>query len=188
MAEITLLLSGGIDSAACIPFYRSRGFLVRGVFVNYGQASCQQERLAATRIAAHYDLPLSQLALENARPKTGGEVIGRNALLVLTALAEANPSSGLLALGIHAGTEYWDCSRSFVDCMQEILTGYCGGRLSMAAPFIDWTKPEIWECCSNWEVPVHLTYSCELGRTQPCGQCLSCKDLEALRACTQTID
>ena len=90
--------------------------------------------------------------------------------------------TGVIAIGIHAGTAYYDCSRSFILKAGRLVEEYTDGAITVAAPFVDWTKREIWDYCSVKEVPVNLTYSCEVGGEQPCGSCLSCKDLEALHA------
>ncbi len=84
-----VLLSGGIDSSACLVFYLAQGFSISALFVDYGQVSK-----------------------------------GRG---------ESAPSA-------------------------------------------------VWSYCKRLGVPVELTYSCEMGKDQPCGKCLSCKDLEKLYA------
>lgn len=177
-----ILVSGGVDSAACVDFYRQQGLAVRGLHVSYGQPAASHEAAAATTIAQHYHIPLTVLRLVGARPKSDGELLGRNALLLFAALLEFDSSSGLLALGIHSGTPYYDCSSSFLSAVQAIVDGQCDGRIRVVAPFLKWTKKEIWDYCVKQRVPVDLTYSCEKGLDHPCGICSSCRDLEVLRA------
>lgn len=45
--EALVLLSGGIDSAACVAFYRRLGNDVAAVFVDYGQPVREQEERSA---------------------------------------------------------------------------------------------------------------------------------------------
>jgi 7-cyano-7-deazaguanine synthase len=88
-------------------------------------------------------------------------------------LASIGRLTGVIGIGIHAGTEYPDCSPAFVDAMQRLLDVYSGGEVQLDAPFLSWSKPEIWEYARRLGVPLDATYSCEFG-PRPCGQCLSC--------------
>lgn len=178
-----ILVSGGVDSAACIDFYQNQGFTVSGLHITYGQPAAQHEAAAATAIAAHYRMPLALVQLVGSRPKTDGEILGRNAFLLFTALMEIKALSAIIALGIHAGTPYYDCSPNFLTVSQSIVDGQCDGRIRIVAPFLEWTKKEIWDYCIAHRVPIDLTYSCERGLDHPCGICLSCRDMEALRVC-----
>lgn len=178
-----VLVSGGVDSAACIDFYQRQGFAVGGLHMTYGQPAARQETAAATAIAYHYGIPLTLVRLVGGRPKSDGELLGRNALLLFTALMEIEARSNILVLGIHSGTHYYDCSSSFIATVQSIIDGQCDGRIRVAAPFLEWTKKEIWDYCLTHHVPIGLTYSCERGLDHPCGICLSCRDLEVLRVC-----
>ncbi len=182
MKSATILLSGGIDSTACIEFYLSKPFYVQAFFVDYGQVSIHHELKAVREIALYYDLPLKIISCQNVSPKDGGVINGRNAFLLFTAMMELNSPTGLLVIGIHSGTTYPDCSGEFIQAVQSLFDIYLDGRLYISAPFLDWTKSDIWHYCLQRKVPLNLTYSCELGKPQPCGICLSCKDLECLRA------
>ncbi len=177
-----VLLSGGVDSAACTAFYVNQGFRVRCVHVSFGQAAADLERMAAEQVARHFGLPLKVLRWSGLTTFGEGETPGRNAFLHLGALLEIGARSGLLASGIHAGTPYFDCSKGFVACLQALLDGYYDGRMLVAAPFLDWTKDQVFLFCRSEGVPVDLTYSCEAGRLPPCGSCLSCRDRRALDA------
>lgn len=181
-----VLVSGGIDSAACIDFYQRQRLEVSGLHVTYGQAGAHHEAAAARAVARHYRARLTLVRLVGVRPKSDGELLGRNGLLLFTALMELEDESAILALGIHSGTPYYDCSSSFLSTIQALVDGQCDGRIRVVAPFLEWTKKDIWDYCLANRVPIELTYSCERGLEQPCGVCLSCRDLEALRAC-QTL-
>ena len=179
-----VLLSGGIDSAALAHFYLEQNYDVSAVHVTYGQPPAEREMHAATNVAAHYNISLQAIRVEGGRVKDVGEIIGRNAMLVFLALSESSLNAPtLIALGIHSGTPYYDCSRAFLRDMQRILDGHCNGTARIAAPFAEWSKNDIWSYCQTHNVPTDMTYSCESGGTQPCGRCLTCQDLEALHAC-----
>ena len=56
----TVLLSGGIDSSACLQFLLDRRHDVSALFIDHGQAAAERERPAAGAIAKHFDLHLSR--------------------------------------------------------------------------------------------------------------------------------
>lgn len=181
--QCVVLVSGGIDSTACIDFYKRQQFAVSGLHVTYGQPAARHESSAAEAVARHYGISLAVIRLMGACPKSDAEILGRNTLLIFAALMELNACSGMIAIGIHSGTPYYDCSSSFLSTIQTIVDGQCGGRVRVVAPFLEWTKKDIWGYCHERGVPIELTYSCERGLDQPCGVCFSCRDLEVLRAC-----
>ena len=177
-----VLLSGGVDSSACVAFYRKLGYTIEALFVDYGQPARDAERAAASAIANHYSIPLQNVTCEGPPASFSGEIMGRNALLVFVALLYNPTWSGIIALGIHAGTRYYDCQKPFVDDLSRIVTGYSDGRTVLGTPFQAWSKAAIWNFCLETNVPLHLTWSCEVSPTRPCGTCLSCRDREALHA------
>ena len=52
--ETLVLLSGGVDSAACAAFYRQLGHMVNGAFVDYGQPVRGQEEESAVERYQYY--------------------------------------------------------------------------------------------------------------------------------------
>ncbi len=179
--EILVLLSGGIDSAACVDFYRKLHRPVCALHVQYGQPSGAQERRAAERIAAHYNLPLHVRRLALASVKSQGEIRGRNAFLVLTAVMECPASIRAIALGIHLGTGYADCSGDFLSALNRLMQTH-GYALEVLAPFVSWHKEDVLSYCVRRRVPLHLTYSCEEGGDVPCTRCRSCLDRRGIDA------
>ncbi|MGO9022291.1 MAG: 7-cyano-7-deazaguanine synthase [Syntrophobacteraceae bacterium] len=177
-----ILLSGGIDSSACLEFYIRQRFTVNALFVDYGQIANRREELAASAICAHYQIPLQKITTTGFRQWAGGQIHGRNAFLLYAALMNFPFYSGVIGIGVHCGTEYYDCSKEFIVSTQKSFDFYTDGRVVIGVPLLDWLKPEIWKYCMLSGVPVDLTYSCEMGKDQPCGNCLSCKDLERLHA------
>lgn len=180
-AAVHVLLSGGIDSAALLSFYLRQKFRVAPLFVDFGQAAGKQELRAARSLCKFHGLSLSVVSANTGGRFAAGYVPGRNAFLLFTAMLVSQEQSGVIAIGIHERTSYYDCSEGFLKAVQAIIDGYSAGRLKVAAPFLKWDKPTIWAYCRKYRVPVRLTYSCENGSTPPCGKCLSCKDREALR-------
>lgn len=181
-SKALILLSGGIDSTTCLAYYLHEGLSPEALFVDYGQAGAKKESRAATLICRHFQVPLRTICLTGVIRKGAGLITGRNAFLLLTAALESNGKPGVIALGIHSGTRYADCTRYFIQRMQAIFDTYTGGALQIGVPFLRWSKGDIWALANSRNVPLSLTYSCERGLAQPCGSCDSCLDLEALRA------
>ena len=99
----TVLMGGGIDSAACAHLLRSRGLLVSGLFVDHGQAAAYCEAKAVAAIEGHLALPIQRISLSGGEPLGVGELVGRNAFLIFTAMFATRARPGLLVLGLHAG-------------------------------------------------------------------------------------
>ena len=177
-----VLASGGLDSTACIQFYLDLDWEVKALFVDYGQAAIDAETESVCAVASHYAIDLA-IAKLSAPTRFGvGEIRGRNAFLVFTALLVYPDLSGVIAMGIHSGTAYYDCSDRFLYQVTQVAEEYSEGQAKIDAPFLTWTKPMIYAYCQERGVPVSLTYSCELGTSPPCGHCNSCLDRGALGA------
>ncbi|MHA1690493.1 MAG: 7-cyano-7-deazaguanine synthase [Candidatus Heimdallarchaeaceae archaeon] len=173
---VLILLSGGIDSAACVHYFLDEKYEIDSIFIDYGQKAREKELLSAKKIANYYDIRFNRIVVRNSEVFSSGELLGRNAFLVFTAVMYKKPSSGIISLGIHSKVPYYDCSEDFVKNINNILDGYTNGRVLLYAPFLKWDKYMIYQYCKNNKVPVHLTYSCENGTSPPCGKCLSCMD------------
>lgn len=178
--EIIVLLSGGLDSATCLDFHLEIGRHSSAFFIDYQQPACEQEFQAALNVARHYGVPLLHTTWRGLSHKSVGAVAGRNAFLLIAALLERPSTATVISLGVHSGTAYSDCSPEFISQMQALFDLYTGGSVQVSAPFIDWTKSDIWAYAVRRGVPIHLTYSCEAGGDRPCGECFSCQDRVAL--------
>lgn len=176
-----MLLSGGIDSMACAHFYCTMGRSVCGIFVDYGQPSADHESLAASAVAQYLSIQLLTLAVRTKQPKTAGEVPARNGLLLCLAAMERPPSVLALALGIHAGTPYADCTGKFLGLAKQLLSLQTR-PVDVLAPFLEWQKEDIIAYAVKRRLPLEMTYSCEAGVLSPCGRCASCLDRRRLCA------
>lgn len=173
-------LSGGIDSAACVHYFLSEGCEVEAIFVDYGQKAVTSERSSAEKIARHYNVGLKHITADMGRSFSEGDIQGRNALLIFASLMSWEQKSGIVALGIHSGTPYYDCSEDFTRYINKLLEGYTDGRFVFQPPFLKWDKKMVVRYCKENGVPLDLAYSCEKGSAPPCGTCASCKDRRAL--------
>ena len=178
--DALVLMSGGIDSTACAHYFQQRGANVAGVFVDYGHSAANAEREAVKRVASHLGLPLSTLSFCGNCDYGTGEVLGRNGFLILSTLMGVQPTAGIMSLGIHSGTSYYDCGTDFVERIGGIIQSYSAGRLQLDCPFLRTTKSFVYRYAQEVGLPLDLTYSCNRGTLPPCGQCLSCMERNAL--------
>lgn len=110
-----------------------------------------------------------------------GEVRGRNAWLIQTALVASPIQSGVLVIGIHAGNSYIDCSSLFAERTADLVALQTAGQIQLFTPFLTWSKADIWNYAQHEGLPLELTY-CERGLDQPCDGCDSCTDSRELSA------
>ncbi|WP_288960302.1 7-cyano-7-deazaguanine synthase [uncultured Sulfitobacter sp.] len=174
--EAVVLLSGGIDSACCAYMLTQQGYKVSGMFVDFGQASRTPEREFSKAITERLGISLKVVDVASEKAFETGEILGRNAFLAFTALVHSPPNIKLIAMGLHAGTPYYDCSQVFLDRIDTLVKECSSGSVSMIAPFINWQKNDVYEYFKASGIPLNQTYSCERGTIPACGTCNSCKD------------
>ena len=179
--EVCVLLGGGLDSTALIPFYLSRGEVVRGVHFDYGQPSAEGERRSVLEVAKYYAVPVEEIELGLRITNVRGEYLCRNAMFLLSAASILDSANARLSLGIHAETPFYDCSTPFLDDVQRLFDGYFGGTVQIEAPFVEFTKRDVFDFCIRNRVPVDLTFSCERQSVYQCGECRSCEERKILR-------
>jgi 7-cyano-7-deazaguanine synthase len=179
-----VLFSGGFDSAACAHWLLVQKHLVELLFIDYGQQAAPHEISAAEALSSSLSLTLQRFQLTTGRRHGAGEIRCRNAILILSAiLSEFYCEPCLLALGIHAGTPYYDCTPAFLETINRLVGEQSNGTCRVIAPFLTWTKVDIFKYFSASGLDVNLPYSCETGSAPPCGKCLSCRDRELLPLC-----
>lgn len=176
----SVLISGGLDSYACAIMLKEQGLNMRGIFVDYGQAAAAREREAVVALTASLHMPLEQIKIQRGETFGTGEQIGRNAFLLTAGIFLGGARDGALAIGIHAGTPYADCSAQFIETAKALVSVQSNGRLTLVAPFLEWSKLQVFQYLMSKKVPLDQTYSCESGTIPTCGSCASCRDREAL--------
>jgi 7-cyano-7-deazaguanine synthase len=182
LADVCVLLSGGIDSSACVAFYLRLGNRVTALFVDHGQRARAEERRAARRMARHFSVPLQTVTISGGPALGPGEILGRNALLATVPLALRPSTPRVIAMGLHKGSPYPDCQPPFAEHIQRLFDLYTQGCTQFGTPFLAWERPAILALCAQERVPIAKTYSCERGTSPPCGACLSCRDRDPTNA------
>lgn len=178
-SNILVLLSGGVDSSALLHYHTSQGHHVDALFIDYGQPNIERELMSAKKVSDYYCVHLYQIKLGFTLNNFNGEYFCRNALFVLAAY-NLSTTFSMISLGIHSGTPYYDSSVTFINDMQELLNGYFGGTVRLIAPFINYSKKQVFEYVISNQVPFQMTYSCEIGLKEPCRKCPSCIDRRLL--------
>jgi 7-cyano-7-deazaguanine synthase len=182
MTLVRILLSGGLDSTACLVWALERGWRVDAVGFDYGQPHSKE--LAAARAIASalgvsfitVPLSLSGGLLDGGDSGSASVVPGRNEAF-LRAAADLAPRCSALVVGATAEDQavYEDCRPLFFDQMRASL----GVRIY--TPLIDKTKGHVWSM-----VPDELrgqTWSCYRGGDAPCGACGACRVRSLAIAC-----
>jgi 7-cyano-7-deazaguanine synthase len=141
--EAVVLMSGGIDSAACASFLLEHGNPVTAVFVDYGQRAAIPEKKSVVSLTNLLSIQLETIAVKFPASFGAGEIIGRNAFLVFAAIVGCQMRTGSIVLGIHSGTSYYDCTPAFVESTNRLVEEYTDGRVRLLAPFVSWTKQNI---------------------------------------------
>jgi len=175
-----VLVSGGVDSYACAHFLLTHGSAVSGLFIEYGQDEQVCEGSSASSVCAALKIPLRVIRVESGERFGAGEILGRNLFLIATALMISKTPPSEIAIGLHAGTPYYDCSETFVARVGTLLSEHTGGRTSLLAPFRGWTKRQVYDYAVSEKLSLAITYSCERPGPVACGQCLSCLDRKLL--------
>lgn len=176
MANTGLLLSGGIDSMVCLSLLQAAKHEVTAYHVDFGQAAARPERMAAEQLAKFFNVPFRVLRMDLGCEFQAGEVPFRNAAMIFAVAMAAGDSIDQLAVGVHTGVPYPDCSANFLDAIKKAMFASTTRPVALVAPLKTWHKKEILAYASAKELPLFLTYSCETGTVPACGECLSCKD------------
>src|SRR5207302_448568 len=118
------------DSYACAHFFKNS--LKRSptaLFVDYGQTAARSERKAFDRITISLGSKALFASLNLQREFGAGLIPGRNGLLIMAALAAAPKRTSAIAIGIHSGTTYYDCSEHFLKRVDEFVQEYSSGAV-----------------------------------------------------------
>lgn len=182
--KVIVLASGGLDSTACIAYYLHHGYAVEPLWVNYGQKAARMERLAIRRVTKFYKLPLQTVLLKGlswTTTENNPEYPGRNAIIALCGATSLPHENGLISMGIHAGTNYVDCSEAFQVQIADLIALLFHGLVAVDFPFAKWRKADIAQFSIQYNVPIDLTYSCLEGTSPPCSKCESCLERQSLQ-------
>jgi len=179
-----VLLSGGMDSAACLAWARLEYEWIDAVFFSYGQRHRDREHAAAARLAQHFgitlwDVPLGRIA-GSSLTGDGGDLAGpavvvpdRNAIMLRQAAAMFSvPDTVVMGCCRDDWGVFEDCRPEFFDKMSAELA-----PVHVATPVLDLDKRGVFEFARRYGGTslFDITWSCYAGGEQPCGACGACE-------------
>ena len=189
--SIVTLVSGGLDSTLVAKLAQEEGLHIYPLFIDYGQRARDRE-LAACKLAMRkLGLPEPEIAAlggfgklirsgltdENLHIIDDAFTPGRNMLFLLTAAAYAHQKSAdAISIGLlHESTSLFPDQTSRFLGEAEALISLCMGRtINVLAPLAAFTKQDVVELAEAKGITG--TYSCHLGKNEPCGNCIACNE------------
>ena len=189
---IVTLVSGGIDSSLMVLLAKKEGVIQYPLFIDYGQLGRAKELSACRGIHAAHGLPEPAVM----RLSGFGEIIssgltdrqkdifadaflpGRNLLFLLAGAAYAyQVDASAVAIGLlNEETHLFpDQTGQFLIQAQAMLALCMGRNIRIIAPLMKFCKSDVLRLAKNYGLTG--TYSCHSGFDEPCGVCVSCKEL-----------
>lgn len=91
-----------------------------------------------------------------------------------------------MCIGIHKHTTYkpyWDITTDFAKAIQNVVSLNNAMEVTVATPFVDWTKSDIVKYMVEKEIPYELTWTCYEPQIEgeyyvPCKKCQACIERE----------
>ena len=194
-----VLLSGGMDSTACLHWALMHYQSVRALAFSYGQPHQDAELTVAGRIARSNDVPFEMIAIADAlhagildRVPDHSEglssglhrafVPGRNLVFLSLALSRACQWwTGSLDLVIGSCLEdaggFPDCRKEFATAAAKALSAAVDRKIGVMTPWVNMTKASILRDAAK-RFPsgisdIQESWSCYAGKG-PCGKCTAC--------------
>ena len=190
-----ILLSGGMDSTTLLYKIRNETKDIVAVFYDYGQKCSMKEQITAYKICSRLGIPIATFKINDLfrysssgllENKAGSyELEFRNGVLLASTISLAMQVYKGEDVNIYIGVEkiglnYFDCSRTFIDKINEIAMLGSNGRIKIKAPFVDIGKDKVLEIAKELNVPLKETWSCYENLDKPCGKCDGCIDRKLL--------
>lgn len=192
--SLVTLVSGGVDSTLMALLVKEEGLLQHPLFIDYGQLCAEHEWNACRSVLREFALPepvrmdLSGFGhavpcgLTDRRLRVNEDAFlpGRNLLFLLSAAAYAyTAGSNAVAIGLLSERNkiFPDQSATFLKQANRLLNAALGMNLQVLAPLMQLNKREILMLARARGIS--RTYSCHSGGKDPCGQCVSCLEIES---------
>lgn len=202
--KAVVILSGGMDSATLLYYYRSLikdPASLKAISFDYGQRHAKElkadqdiARLAgvehrivdltylrhvltgSSQTDTTVEVPKGHYADENMKKTV---VPNRNMIMISVAVSWAvSMKFDRVAYGAHAGdhTIYPDCRLGFIAAMDMAVHQCDWHQVALEAPFALLTKGEICRLGERLSVPFQFTWTCYVGGETPCGECGACRE------------
>lgn len=190
--SIVTLVSGGIDSSLMALLAKKEGIIQHPLFIDYGQLGREKELGACKAIHTAHGLPEPVVITLSGF----GEIIssgltdrekdifadaflpGRNLLFLLAGAAYAyqvNANAVTIGLLNEETHLFPDQTTQFLILAEAMLSLCMGKNIRIIAPLMKFYKSDVLELAKSYGLTG--TYSCHSGHDEPCGVCVSCKEL-----------
>lgn len=191
MHNVTVLLSGGIDSSVMLALLLEQKINCSPLFINYGQITAKRELESALKICDNYSLKLEQVNISDVSRITLNQLTNpslsknpffpnRNLILiVIGSMFSYEKNYNGIAIGIIKTLSYPDCTNEFLTSARELVSKSLNKEIALIAPLSNLSKFEVVEMGKHLKVPLEKTFSCIVSNI-PCGYCESCKDRAAV--------
>jgi 7-cyano-7-deazaguanine synthase len=193
MFDVVCLSSGGLDSVVCLHLLREQKLKPLPVFIDYGQRNRDREfeALQTNLKSGNFSEPVvlnvsgfgkvirSGLTDSSLRVLEDAFTPNRNLLfLVLAASVAHTKAISRIALGFLSEKTaiFPDQTDVFLTKAEDALTESLGVNFRIVAPLRDFVKADVVELAKT--LGIHSTYSCHLGGSTPCGNCIACKEYQ----------
>jgi len=190
--SIVTLVSGGIDSSLMALLAKKEGIIQHPLFIDYGQLGGEKELRACRAVHAAHGLPepvvisLSGFGQIISSGLTDREkdifadafLPGRNLLFLLAGAAYAyQVDASAVAIGLlNEETHLFPDQTAQFLIQAEAMLSLCMGRnIQVIAPLMKFYKSDVLGLAKRYGLTG--TYSCHSGLDEPCGVCVSCKEL-----------
>ena len=198
--DALILMSGGLDSTTAAAI-RAEEFNLFGLIFGYGQEHSIEVQYAFTQARKYcHAYTYETVNLKGMSPLTGlgdiptdGEskgiaptwVPGRNMIFLSIAAAFAHMyGCERIIIGVNTVdfSGYPDCRGEFLESMEKTInlalgneTGYEEGWLKIDTPLLNDPKKTIVQLALAYGIDLNETWSCYVGKDEPCGECDSCR-------------
>lgn len=190
--SIVTLVSGGIDSSLMALLAKKEGVIQHPLFIDYGQLGQEKELSACRAVLSAQGIPepvvmrLSGFGENISSGLTDREkdvfadafLPGRNLLFLLSGAAYAyQVDANAVAIGIlNEETHLFpDQTGQFLIQTEAMLSLCMGRKIRIVAPLMQFYKSDVLRLAKRYGLTG--TYSCHSGFDEPCGLCVSCKEL-----------
>lgn len=191
--SIVTLVSGGLDSTLLAVLIDEEKIHQFPLFINYGQLCAAQEWAACRTSFSRLSLPepayldvrgfghLISSGLTDPKKAINEDAFlpCRNLLFLVCGAAYAyQTNSTAVAIGLLSEESllFPDQTSDFLEKAEEAVEAALGQKIRAVAPLMQFTKREVIELAETKHIAG--SYSCHAGGQSPCGQCVSCQEVE----------
>ena len=192
--SVAILMSGGIDSSLCAVMAAEAGVEVVPVFVDYGQLAAEREFTTCRDLCLEHSFPEpvvvdlsgygavvpSGLTRRELDLNLDAFLPCRNLLMIVAAAGVAF-SRGAASVAVGLLTEeaaiFPDQTMAFVRAAEAAVEAALGAKIAILTPLAAYSKATVVRLAE--ERGLRRTYSCHAGGENPCGVCVSCREIEA---------